>query len=295
VANSGTYSDPDGDPVSITKVSGPGTVSQDASGPDTWSWSHTADDDTVQSGPISVTIRASDGSRFSQTSFTFTVNNAAPSATGISAPVSVVEGRAFSVSVSGATDPSSVDRATLQYGFDCGSGTFAFTSTNNRSCTAGIGPGQITVRGQLRDEDGAISTQYARTVTVTDDATRPTVLDDSGSLEPDRSATRVPRTTNVSATFSEEMAANTLTTSTFKLQQYNKKKKKWMTVPATITLSNGNRTATLDPYGATEGASTETPLAANKKFRGLVTTGARDLATNPLARNFVWTFNTGSS
>jgi hypothetical protein len=300
-SNSGTFDDTSDDDTDAVTVSVKGSngqplgaVIQDGTETGTWSWQFSTTDGPDESQTVTVTARDSTG-RSSSTTFTLAVNNAPPSATGISAPASVVEGRAFSVSLAGATDPSSVDRAALQYGFDCGTTVFAFSSTNGRTCTAKIGPGQITVKGQLRDQDGANSTQYARTVTVTDDATRPRVIDDSGSLEPDRSATRVPRTTNVSATFSEEMAANTLTNSTFKLQQYNKKKNKWMTVPATITLSNGNKTATLDPYGATEGASTETPLAANKKFRGLVTTGARDLATNSLARNFVWIFNTGSS
>jgi hypothetical protein len=40
------------------------------------------------------------------------------------------------------------------------------------------------------------------------------------------------------------MAANTLTSSTFKLQQYNKKARKWKTIPVTITLSNTNKTPT---------------------------------------------------
>jgi hypothetical protein len=127
----------------------------------------------------------------------------------------------------------------------------------------------------------------------------PTVIDTNTSLEPDRGATGVSRTTMVSATFSEEMAAISLkepdnTSKTFKLQMYNKKKKKWVTIPATIALTNTNTTATLDPYGATEG-TTEKPLAANKKFRGIITTGAKDADGNPLAKNFVWTFNTGSS
>ncbi len=123
----------------------------------------------------------------------------------------------------------------------------------------------------------------------------PTVLENS--LTPAKGATGVSRTTNVSATFSEEMAAVSLknadnTSSTFKLQMYNKKKKKWKTIPATISLTNANKTATLDPFGATEG-TTEQPLAANKKFRGFITTGATDLAGNPLASKFIWTFKTG--
>ena len=35
-------------------------------------------------------------------------------------------------------------------------------------------------------------------------------------------------------------------------------------------------------------------LGANKKFRGFITTGVKDLDSNPLAKSFVWIFNTGS-
>jgi hypothetical protein len=123
----------------------------------------------------------------------------------------------------------------------------------------------------------------------------PTVL--ANSLTPLKAATRVSRNTNVSASFSEEMATISLrnpdsTSSTFKLQMYNTTKRKWVAIPATITLSNTNQTATLDPYGATEGAR-ERLLAANTKFRALITTGAKDAEGNPLLRNFSWTFNTG--
>ena len=37
------------------------------------------------------------------------------------------------------------------------------------------------------------------------------------------------------------------------------------------------------------------PLAANKEFRGLITTGAKDLAENPMTNKFVWTFRTSGS
>ena len=32
---------------------------------------------------------------------------------------------------------------------------------------------------------------------------------------------------------------------------YNKKKKKWVTIPASVDVSLDNKTATLDPYGLT--------------------------------------------
>jgi hypothetical protein len=56
-------------------------------------------------------------------------------------------------------------------------------------------------------------------------------------LEQDRGATDVARNTNVSATFSEEMNPDSLTSTTFKFQQYNRKTRKWNTIPTTITLS----------------------------------------------------------
>ena len=118
------------------------------------------------------------------------------------------------------------------------------------------------------------------------------MLDNDDSLDPDRGATGVARSTDVSATFSEEMDATSLTSTTFKLQQYNKKTRKWKAIPATVSCATPCNTATLDPYGAAEG-STEQPLAANKKFRGLITTGVRDKSGNALASNFSWTFKTG--
>jgi hypothetical protein len=161
------------------------------------------------------------------------------------------------------------------------------------------GDGSKTVFVKYKDNAGNVSqgtiSDQIQLDTTTPDTTRPTVLDTTSSLEPDRGALGVSRTTNVSATFSEEMKPDSLTSTTFKLQQFNKKKRKWKTIPATLTLSNSNKTVTLDPFGATEGSS-EIPLAANKKFRGFITGGAngvKDAQGNSLATNFIWTFNTG--
>jgi uncharacterized delta-60 repeat protein len=121
------------------------------------------------------------------------------------------------------------------------------------------------------------------------DSRKPTVED----VDPNNGAVGVSRTISPMATFSEGMKPNTLTTSTVKLQQYDKKTKKWKTVPATVTLSDSGTKVILDPLGTSESGTTEKPLVARTKFRVTITTGARDLALNPLARNFVWTFTTG--
>jgi hypothetical protein len=171
----------------------------------------------------------------------------------------------------------------------------AFTACTSEKSYPNLKDGTYTFKVRAKDRAGNVDTSpEERTWTINN---TPTVLDNPTSLEPDKGATNVLRNTNVSATFSEEMAAISLknpdnTSKTFKLQMYNKNKRKWVAIPATIALTNTNQTATLDPYGATEGA-TERLLAANKKFRALITTGAKDADGNPLLRNFVWNFTTG--
>jgi hypothetical protein len=174
----------------------------------------------------------------------------------------------------------------------------AFTACTSEKSYPNLKDGTYTFKVRAKDRAGNVDTSpESRTWTINN---TPTVIDTNTSLEPDKGKTNVPRNTIVSATFSEEMAAISLrkpdnTSTTFKLQMFNKKKKKWIAVPATITLTNTNQTASLDPYGATEGTTTERLLAANKKFRAMITTGAKDADGNPLAKSFVWTFTTGSS
>ena len=102
--------------------------------------------------------------------------------------------------------------------------------------------------------------------------------------------TGVSRTIAPTATFSDEMDLTSLTTSV-KLQRWNAVKKIWQRVPSTVSLINGNKMATLDPYGATEGA-TEQPLAANNKYKVVVSTGATNLAGISKASASRWTFTT---
>jgi len=191
--------------------------------------------------------------------------------------------------------------------FECNLIGPGFTSTAFGPCSTGgvtsgtrsytnLKDGTYTFKVRARDPATNIGPDVKRTWTINN---VPTV--DPDSLMPAKGATNVSRTTDISATFSEEMASTSLkeadnTSKTFKLQMYNKKTKKWKTIPAKISLSlvGGKTMATLDPYGATEGTSTEQPLGANKKFRGFITTGVKDLDSNPLAKSFVWIFNTGS-
>ncbi|MFN2547890.1 MAG: PKD domain-containing protein [Myxococcales bacterium] len=84
------------------------------------------------------------------------VSNVAPGATLSVTPGAVNEGATFTLSLMGATDPSSADTAAgFSYAFDCGDGT-GFgppTAAASRTCTAN-GSGTWTVRGSIADKDG---------------------------------------------------------------------------------------------------------------------------------------------
>jgi len=108
-------------------------------------------------------------------------------------------------------------------------------------------------------------------VTVTVDKSAPKVVDNS--VIPKEDATGVDRTTNVTATFSEDMMASSINGTTFKLF----KKGSTTKIAATVSYDPKTRTATLDPFG-----STTTRLATGTTYKAVVTTGAKDLAGNQL-------------
>ena len=104
-------------------------------------------------------IRDKDGGTNTYTA-TVTVNNVAPAAT-FNAPASVNEGSAISLSLTGASDPSSADTtAGFTYAFDCGSGFGAYSSTSTASCPT-TDNGTRTVGASIRDKDGGTNTYNA--------------------------------------------------------------------------------------------------------------------------------------
>jgi arylsulfatase A-like enzyme len=115
------------------------------------------------------------------------------------------------------------------------------------------------------------------TGTTTTDTTAPTVT----STVPTANATEVARTTNVTATFSEDMLASSIITGqTFKLF----KKGSTTKIAATVSYPDPNSppyTAKLDPRDS---------LRSGVTYKAVVTTGAKDLAGNPLAQQYRWFF-----
>jgi hypothetical protein len=232
---------------------------------------------------VSAKIKDKDGGVGERTE-TVTIENVAPTAT-FNVPASVDDGTNFTLSLTDPQDPSPVDRQSLRYAFDCGSGYGMASSTNTMSCTS-VG-GSRTVKGKIIDKDGG-ETEYTREVTVNNIAPRVT------GTTPANEATEVARSTSLTATFSEVMKQTTLTQSTFKLFKVTSSGPTQVT-DVTVSLSADGLRATLDPFGASS-----TLLAKNTKYQATITTGANDLAGNALDQDpsstgsqpMVWTFTT---
>jgi hypothetical protein len=122
-----------------------------------------------------------------------------------------------------------------------------------------------------------LATTYSWTFTTSaaPDTTAPTV----STTDPNSNATGVSINQKVNATFSEGMDATTITNVNFKLTGPG-------TTPVAGTVTFVGLTATFTPG---------VPLANSTLYTGTVTTGVEDLAGNPLATNYSWTFTTGAA
>ncbi len=115
---------------------------------------------------------------------------------------------------------------------------------------------------------------------------------------PTAGKTGVNRNANLTATFSEQMDRTTLTKSTFKLYRVNGDGTFTQVTNVAVGSTTDGLKAILNPFG-----TSTTLLAANSRYRAVVTTGTKDRAGNRLDQNttatgnqpMVWTFTTGSS
>jgi hypothetical protein len=151
------------------------------------------------------------------------------------------------------------------------------------------GDGTKTVHAQFRDNAGNVSATARAEIKLDTTAPRVTSVTPTG--------TGIKRSTNLTATFSEQMERATLNSSTFKLYKVNADGSTTQVTNVTVTLSSDGLRATLNPYG-----TSTTLLAQNTKYMAVVTTGAKDLANNPLDQDptitgnqqKVWSFTTGT-
>ena len=163
--NTGTVSDADGDPVTLTASLGVVTSSGDG----TWSWSFTTNDGPVESQ--TVTISADDGNGgTASVDFVLVVENVAPSVGPVIIPTDPVNINDQPLSASGPfSDPAGSADATYSCTVDYGDGFGPLTGTvQGSTCTgldqtyAGAGVYEVTVA--VTDKDGgtgsATATQF---------------------------------------------------------------------------------------------------------------------------------------
>jgi hypothetical protein len=134
-----------------------------------------------------------------------------------------------------------------------------------------------TITTGVKDLAGnALASNYVWSFTTgaAPDTTAPTVT----LVAPLNNATGIALNIKPTATFTEAMDVATITTITFTL------KKEVTEVLGTVTYSGV--TAILTPTS---------PLAANTLYTATITTGAKDLAGNALASNYIWSFTTGAA
>ncbi|WP_119065885.1 Ig-like domain-containing protein [Rubrobacter indicoceani] len=147
---------------------------------------------------------------------------------------------------------------------------FSECSGSGTHTASGFSSGTYTFEVRATDTVGNTDiTSAKRTITV--DTVNPGV----SSVTPAHLEKKVAPTANVTATFSEAMNANTLNKTTFKLVRKGTR----TAVGAGVSLA-GNR-AVLNP---------NRNLVRGATYTATVTTGARDLAGNPLSASKTWTF-----
>jgi bacillolysin len=167
-------------------------------------------------------------------------------------------------------------------GVEKGSGTATGGSYSITTSALSDGPHSVTVKAT--DAAGNTS-EPSNSITVKVDTINPTVIDTT----PPNRAISVARGTNLTVTFSEKMMASSVNVTTFKLFKVNSDGTQTRITDVVVSLSSNGLKATLNPFGV------QTPtllLARNTKYKGVVTTGARDLAGNSLAQQKSWTFTT---
>ena len=182
-------------------------------------------------------------------------------------------------------DPASINTSTITLTPTSGGSAVAATVTYNAGTnTATLDPTvdlayntsyTITVTTGVEDVAGNnLAAQSTSTFTTIQDTVAPTVT----ATSPTAGATNVPRNTIITVTFSEAMNPTTINGTTFTVTAGG-------AVVGSVSYNAATRVATFTPSGQ---------LAASTVHTVTVTTGAKDLADNPMAVNAVFSFTTGT-
>jgi len=163
--NTGTYSDPDGDPVSLSA-----SVGEVTAGAGTWSWSFQTTDGPAQSQEVTITADDDKGGTGSA-SFQLIVNNVPPVA-DFTATSPIDEGSSSTLEFTNAFDPSTADtEAGFHYAFACDGNvnslptSYAAAGSSASASCLFQDDGSFIVAGRIFDKDNGYST-YLQTVQV---------------------------------------------------------------------------------------------------------------------------------
>src|SRR3989339_1436775 len=201
-------------------------------------------------------------------------------------PQNAVTGVAFNSKItatfSEAMNSESITTATftLMQGTSFVSGTVSYTGeTATFAPSSNLEPNttySATITTGAKDAEGStLAKNYVWNFTTVAAATiiLPTII----STSPTSGETSVVLNKQIAATFSVDMDVTSIQTTTFTLMQG--------TTQVLGFVSYSNKTATFVPLNN---------LAPNTNYTSTITTGAKDLAGNALAANYVWSFTTGA-
>jgi hypothetical protein len=152
-SDSGTYTDADGDQVSLTASYGSVTDNHDG----TWSWSATPDDGPSDSRMVTITATDSHSASGSA-SFQLTVANVPPTVTSLTSNTTQVLVGSPVTFTGSATDPSTAD-TTAGFSWSFNSGAFGANSFTTSFSTCGLN----TVSARAQDKDLGISAPFTST------------------------------------------------------------------------------------------------------------------------------------
>jgi hypothetical protein len=282
--NTGTFEDPEEDGVLDTVSSitaSEGTVTKSGTRFGTWSWSMaTAEVCADETKTVTITAKDSEGAS-STTSFTLTVKDVPESPP-------VQNGRiAYQRSDGNDSEIYTID--------PCG-GTPSKVTNNTRD-DGGPSYSPFGTRIAYEGYDGPVSIGDIYTISATGgtpfkvtnnpehdsnpswgiDPPPDTQAPRVSSTSPTANATGVAPSANLTATFSETMDRTSVTTSTFKLFKVSSTGTTQIT---NVSVSSDGLKARLNPFG-----SSTTLLSRGTKYKAMVTTGAKDVADNPLDQN----------
>ena len=241
----------------------------------------------VSDGSHTYTARATDAASNTSpasNSVTVKVDSAPPQTNIASGPSGPTNDPTPAFSFSGSDNLSQAANLSYSYKVDGGAWS-AYSSETSVTLggASGLSEGSHTFYVKAKDEAGQEDQSPAqRSFTV--DTTQPMVNGTTPSV-----TTGVGRGTDLTASFSEKMEPSSVNTTTFKLFKVNANGTQTQITDVVVSLSSDGLTATLNPFGAKS-----TLLARSTKYKGVLTTGTKDLAGNPLAQQKSWTFTTKS-